>query len=141
MAERIEIKTITTPAGTALASPLVTALDWREGHPVQVEIRVPPGPSGLVGVQFAHSGQVIIPHDDTEWLITDNEPVIWPLDGYPYNAKWTVRTYNTDVYDHTVQIRMLLNEIGSEMLQSHNPQAILPPWSSSGVGAEGNSGG
>lgn len=126
MAERIEIKSITTPAGTALLSPLITALDWRQGYPERVEIRVPPGPSGLVGIQFAHSGQVIIPHDDSEWLTTDNEPVIWPLDNYPYNATWTVRTYNLDVYDHTIQVRMLVNEVGSQVVQRLQPATINP---------------
>lgn len=141
MAERIEIKTVTTPAGTAIASPLVTTLDWREGYPVRVEIRIPPGPSGLVGVQFAHSGQVIIPHDPDEWLVTDNEAVTWPLDNYPYNPKWTVRTYNTDVYEHTVQIRMLLNEIGSELMHAAVAAPLVPPWQSAGAGMEGLSGG
>lgn len=117
MAERIEIKTITTPVGTALASPLITALNWRQGYPERVEIRVPPGPSGLVGIQLAHSGQVVIPHDPSEWLTTDDEAVIWPLDAYPYNPVWTVRTYNLDVYPHTIQVRMLINEVGSQAIQ------------------------
>lgn len=137
MAERIEIKTIVTPAETALASPLVTALNWRQGYPERVEIRVPPGPSGLVGIQFAHSGQVILPHDPSEWLVTDNEAVIWPLTSYPYNAKWTVRTYNTDIYEHSIQIRMLFNEIGTRQITPHAPVTIVEPWESSGAGNEG----
>ena len=137
MAERIEIKTITTPAGTTTSSPLVTSLTWREGYPIRVELRIPPGPSGLMGVQLAHSGQVIIPHDPTEWLVTDNEPVIWPLDNYPYNAKWTVRTYNTDIYEHSLQIRMLLMEIGTQRIQRLEAPPFLSPWQSAGVGGEG----
>lgn len=127
MAERIEIKSITTPAGTTLASPLVTTLNWRQGYPQQVEIRVPPGPSGLVGIQIAHSGEVVIPHDSTEWLVTDNEAVIWPLTSYPYNAKWTVRTYNTDEYEHTIQIRMLFNEVGTQRVTPNAPLDLNPP--------------
>lgn len=128
MAQRVEIKTITTPAGTLSSAPLVTTLSWREGYPVQVEFMIPPGPSGLLGIQLAHSGEVIIPRDKTEFLVTDNEVVRWPLDGYPYNAKWTVRTYNTDVYDHTIQIRMLLNEIGSQLVIAQQIPTIIPPW-------------
>lgn len=122
MAQRIEVKTIVTPRGTAIAAPLVTPLTWRQGYPVQVEIRIPPGPSGLLGVALAHSGTRIIPHDESEWLITDAEPVIWPLTDFPTNAAWSVITYNLDVYAHTIQVRMLLNEIGSVAL----PRALAP---------------
>lgn len=112
MAERIEVKTITTPAFTPVLTPLVTPLVWRQGYPVQVELRIPPGPSGLVGVALLHSGQQVIPYGSGEWIITDNEPVIWPLSNFPYNAKYAVKTYNLDVYAHSIQIRMLFNEIG-----------------------------
>lgn len=137
MAERIEIKTITIPPATTVAAPLVTALNWRQGYPVRVEIRIPPGPSGLVGIQFAHSGTVIIPHDATEWLITDNEPVIWPLENFPYNAKYTCRTYNLDIYQHVIQVRMLFNEVGSQQILRLTPEPVLPPWGSPGAGGEG----
>ena len=123
MAERIEIKSVLTPAGTTVAAPLTTALNWRQGYPIRMEIRIPPGPSGLVGIQLMHSGEVIVPKDRTEWLITDDEPVIWPLDGFPYNAKYAVRTYNLDVYPHTVQVRMLFNEVGTQQLV---PIALVP---------------
>lgn len=137
MAQRIEIKTITVPAGTAIAAPQTTTLTFREGHVIQVELRIPPGPSGLMGVQFAHSGQPVIPHDAAEWLITDDEAVIWPLEGYPTPSKWTVRAYNTDVYDHTFQVRMLFNEIGGQVLPSAAAPPITPLLASAGLGGEG----
>lgn len=137
MAERIEIKTVSTPAGTLKAAPLVTALTWREGHPERVEIRVPPGPLGLVGVQIAHSGRVIIPRDASEFLETDDEVVSWPLDGFATGAAYTVRTYNTDVYPHAVQIRMLFNEIGAEELERRTPPLIETLTPSPGLLGEG----
>lgn len=130
MAERIEIKSITTPSGTLSSAPLVTALNFRQGYPVRIEIRFPPGPSGLVGFQLAHSGEVIIPKDKTEFLITDNEIVIWPLDNFPYNAAYTVRTYNTDFYSHTIQLRMAFNEVGTHQLTPVPVPDIMPPWPS-----------
>lgn len=127
MAERIEIKTVSTPAGTAIATPQTTALTWRQGYPVQLEVRFPPGPSGLVGFQLLHSGEVVVPHDASEWLITDDEPVIWPLEGFPYNAKYAVRTYNLDVYPHTLQVRMLFNEVGAQRIAAMEPIALNTP--------------
>lgn len=126
MAQRVEIATITVPGGTVEASPQVTDLDWRQGYPERVEIRIPPGPSGLVGVRFLHSGTLIIPKSNDEWLITDNEPVNWPLEGYPYNANWQVQSYNLDIYEHTFQVRMLLNEIGVQAGPSFTPLVITP---------------
>jgi hypothetical protein len=127
MAERIEIKSVLTPAGTTVAAPLTTALNWRQGYPIRVEFRFPPGPSGLVGIQLLHSGEVVVPHDRTEWLITDDEPVIWPLDGFPYNAKYAVRSYNLDVYEHTVQVRMLFNEVAAQQIVPMTPIPITVP--------------
>lgn len=140
MAQRIEIKTVTVAAATQKNAPLITALNWRQGYPVQVEIRIPPGPSGLVGVALAHSGTQVIPHDESEWLITDNEPVIWPLTEYPTNANWTVRAYNLDVYSHTFQVRMLLNEIGQTSLPPATVPAFEQQVPSSGYLLEGLSG-
>lgn len=137
MAERIEIKSVLTPAATALAAPQTTVLNWRQGYPVRVEFRFPPGPSGLVGLQLLHSGEVVVPHDRAEWLITDNEPVIWPLDNFPYNAKYSVRTYNTDIYAHTIQVRMLFMEVNAVTLTPLSPVPITVPLQSAGVGGEG----
>lgn len=139
MAERIEIKSITTPVGTAISAPLKTALNFRQGAPVQVEISVPPGPSGLMGIALAHSGTKIIPHDESEWLITDDEKVIWPLTEYPTNSNWEVWTYNTDIYAHKIQVRMLFNELGSNVLNPNVAPALEQAMPSAGIQSEGTS--
>lgn len=137
MAERVEIKTVTVPAATAIAAPQVTALKWRQGYPERVEIRIPPGPSGLVGVALAHSGTRVIPHDETEWLVTDDEPVIWPLTGYPSNPSWTVLAYNLDIYAHEFQVRMLFNEIGTTSLTPNIAPTLEQLTQSIGILHEG----
>jgi len=127
MAERIEIITVTVPAATPIATPQSTLIPWREGNPERVEFRIPPGPSGLVGVALAHSGRKVIPKNAAEWLITDNEHVIWPLEEYPSNAKWTILAYNLDIYDHVFQVRMLLREIRRPIPQEPDPVDVEPP--------------
>lgn len=111
MAERIEIVDVTIPAGTALATPVTRALNVPDGVWATIEMRWPPGPSGLVGLRIAHSGQVIIPRTGSAFLVTDDEAIIWNVEGYPSGNKWTVIGYNTDVNDHTVQFRIHVNEI------------------------------
>lgn len=127
MAERVEIRTITVPAGTLASAPYFQTLVWREGYPERVEIRIPPGPSGLMGVAILHSGERVLPKTDNEWLITDNEPVIWPLEGFPYNANYAVIAYNTDIYDHQFQVRFLLNEVRYTGPQQPEMPEFIPP--------------
>lgn len=116
MAQRIEIFDATIAAGTLSTAPQTFTPTWREGHPEFVEIRFPPGPSGLVGVQVLHSGRRIIPKAGNTFLVTDDELVRWDLEGYPYNAAYQIRAYNEGAFDHTIQFRFGINEIGAAEL-------------------------
>lgn len=113
MAERIELTDVTIPAGTAIATPFRVVPAFADGELVRIEMRWPPGPSGLVGLRIGHSGQVIIPRQGAGWIITNDEVIGWDVTGLPEASKWFVDGYNTDIYSHTVQFRWLLNEVGS----------------------------
>lgn len=115
MAQRIEIEDITINPGVLKTAPQTFTLPWREGYPESVQFRFPPGPSGLVGLQLLHSGRIVIPKRGLTFLVADNEVPSWDLEGFPYNAVYTVRAYNEGVYVHTVQIRMGLNEISHQV--------------------------
>lgn len=125
MAQRIEIIDITVPLGTAKTAPASFTLTWREGYVEFIEMRIPPGPSGLVGIQVLHSGARIIPKGQNAFLVTDNEVVRWELEGYPSGASYTVQAYNTGAFDHTIQLRVGVNEIGRQELTS--VPSTLPP--------------
>ena len=101
---------MTVPAGTAIATPQTTALPFNRGIVEQIEVVVPPGPSGMVGFAVVHSGDVIIPYDRAQWVIADNEVLRWPLQGYPTGSAWSLRAYNIGVYSHTLYVRFLMNE-------------------------------
>jgi len=137
VAQRYEVRDITIPAGTLSSSPQVTSLTWRQGYPEKVEIRFPPGPSGLVGVQLRHSGRVVIPYRATDFIIADNEVISWDLENYPYSPAWSVRAYNEGVYPHTIQIRMGLNEVGRQAVTPLVPLRIEQQIQSSGSLLEG----
>lgn len=117
MAERIEIFDVITPAGTAIASPQTTALPFNQGIVQKLEILIPPGPSGLVGFRVRHSTQVVIPNSGNGWVIGDDEKIEWPLEKYPVGNKWTILTYNTDVFPHTLYLRFLVLETQRSMLE------------------------
>lgn len=110
MAQRIEHFAVTVPAGTAVAAPQTTTLSFNRGIVQQIEILIPPGPSGLVGFRILHSSDVVIPYDRTQWIIADNEVIKWPLENFPTGQAWALRAYNTDVFDHTLYVRLQVNE-------------------------------
>lgn len=110
MADRIEIKQVTVPAGTAETAAITTALPFQAGTVVRLEVTIPPGPSGLTGFQILHSGQRIIPFRDDAWIIADNERLDWQLARYPTGGAWAVRAYNTDIYPHTIYLRFHIDE-------------------------------
>lgn len=101
---------MTIAANTAIATPTTTALAIPDGIMTRIEMRWPPGPAGLVGIRIAHSGTVIIPRTSANWLISDDEPIDWPVEGYPTGNKWSIVGYNTGVNPHTIYFRFHLNE-------------------------------
>lgn len=137
MADRIEVRNVTIPAGTLSTAPQVTSLTWRQGYPVRVELRFPPGPSGLVGVKLRHSGVEVIPKSGSAFLIADNEIVGWDIESDLYQPNWQFVAYNEGVYDHTIQIRMLLNELGRPSLVRVANVPLQLPTTSQGTLLEG----
>lgn len=112
MADRINAKQVTVPAGTAQANAVTTAFTIPAGTVERLEVLVPPGPSGLVGFQVLFAGVQVIPDDPGVFIVSDNERIPWDLHNFPTDGRWSVRAYNTDVYDHTLYFRLLVNELG-----------------------------
>lgn len=112
MADRIELFDVTVPAGTLEAAPQTTALPFNLGVVTDIEILVPPGPSGLVGFRIQHSQETVIPYNKSKWVIADDDTLRWPLSGFPVGSAWALQAYNRDVYPHTLYLRFLVNETG-----------------------------
>jgi hypothetical protein len=111
MASRIEVFDLTIPIGTLISAPITIPLDMDDGVVTRIEMRWPPGPSGLVGLKVRHSKQTVIPYSNNTFIVTDNEIITWPVQNYPTGNMWDVQGYNLDAFVHTIQIRMLLDEI------------------------------
>jgi len=114
MADRIELFEITTPAGTLSSAPISTALTMLEGRIDVIELTIPGGHAGLTGLAFFHSGVQVIPKSAGTFLRGDDQSMRWEVARYPTGAKWTVKTYNLDVFSHTHHLRLLLTDVALE---------------------------
>lgn len=119
MATRIETPQLTVPAGTPIAAPVSQLLYAQRAQIEELEIMVPPGPSGLVGFRFDHSSRQVIPAIDGTWIVADGETMRFPLALYSVQPNWTIKAYNLDTYPHTLYVRVLLND------QVSNPQSTV----------------
>lgn len=110
MASRIEVIDFLIPAGTAVATPVNALLFDKRGTVSRLDIQVPPGPWGLVGFSIWHSSEQIIPKTRGQWIVTDDRVVSWPIDGFSDQPAWRIYGYNTDLYNHTLQVTTLIEE-------------------------------
>ncbi len=103
---------VTIPAGTPLAAPVTIGVPFPPMTVQAVRWRVPPGPSGLMGWQLTMAGGQVLPANAGAWIIADNEGDTWELYGLPDSGAWRVTGYNTDIYDHVVNLVFLLDTAG-----------------------------
>lgn len=109
MASEIRQYSAAIPAGTTPAGALSTDMSFPARVVDTVEIVVPPGPNGVVGFALLNSGVTVIPYDSDDWIISNNEVIQWPLNGYITSGSWQLRAYNTGTNDHAIYVRFLLS--------------------------------
>lgn len=107
MADQVFDFVVTVPAGTAIASPQTTKLTMPVRIIEEIEVVVPPGPSGLLGFQLGSAGEPIIPAKGGQWIISDDEKLRWPLERQIESGDWQCFAYNTGSFPHTLHIRFL----------------------------------
>jgi len=122
-ANRFDTVEFTVPAGTTKAAPASQLLFTQRAAVIQFSVKVPPGPSGLVGFRFDHSSAQVIPKQAGTWIVADNETIDLPLDDLSPWPDWRIRGYNTDVYAHTLYVRVYLDD----RVPVTNPLPILVP--------------
>ena len=77
---------VPVPPGTTSDAPYTQQISLGDVWLYTVEVRIPPGPSGLAGIQVVSNGTTVVPWtDDVGWLIGENH------DRFPTTTKWTRR--------------------------------------------------
>lgn len=87
-----------------------------------VEIYVPPGPGGQVGIQLQMSGGVLLPFGAApagsasyvfaaaDWIIPDDDRLWYDL-GIEADKLVSIVSYNTGTFPHTIQWRFKTHQI------------------------------
>lgn len=104
---------VTTPAGTLKTALHVTALAMPPRLVAGIEVVVPPGPNGVLGFALGAAGTAVMPYNAGGFIITSDDKISWPLTGQIDSGAWQCFSYNLGNFDHTIQIRFLLNQLSS----------------------------
>lgn len=113
MAYEIRAFQVTIPPGTLASAPQITDTPFPPRIVREVEITVPPGPSGQVGFAIGVNGVNILPYGPGAWIVTDNEKINWTLEDQIESGAWQLIGYNTGQYSHTIYVRYLLDTVDS----------------------------
>jgi hypothetical protein len=113
---------VATPAQTAVSAPQSTSLALGDVLLRRIDLRIPPGPSGLVGVYIEQAGTQIWPWGTLPtWITGDNDEFSVPI-GTEIDNGVSIVTYNLDYNPHTLYFRFLVTPVS---LVS-NPAAAVP---------------
>lgn len=118
MAQEIRQFSANVPANTPQNTPAQFSLRFPPRDVQRIEIRVPPGPSGLMGFALQMSGVTVIPYGSDLFIVTADDKLEWDLEGYPNSGDWQLSAFNTDTNPHTVFVRFLLVMPGSHAAPS-----------------------
>jgi hypothetical protein len=142
MAIEIRDFTVTIPAATAVAAGFTASLAFPARVVTEIHVRVPPGPRGEVGFAIGTGGVPVVPYGAGNWIVTDNEDLIYPLDDAITSGAWQLLAYNTGSFPHTLRIYFycaLLSAAAGSSGFTPIPSGSLagPSGSDGGTGGDG----
>lgn len=110
------------PTGTVLPGTLITPVPFTDVILDGVEIYIPNGPAGQVGVQLQMSGGVLLPFGAnpagsvgyvfaaSDWIIADGDRLWYDL-GIEVDKTVQIVSYNSGTFPHTIQWRFKTHQI------------------------------
>lgn len=135
MARFLLARSVTIPAGTAIATPATADISFAEYEVEAIQWVIPPGPNGNVGFRIANAGTQIIPYGSADWIIGNNEAPIWALTGQITSGSWQIIGYNLGKYSHTIQFRFAVSPVAADQ-----GDQTATPVDLTGLGATGGAG-
>lgn len=123
---------VVAPTGTSPAQPTVVNLPMPARKVIGIEIVIPDGPRGVSGIALGAAGTPILPSNAGAYIVTNNEVVHWQYAKGIESGAWQAFVYNTGIFQHTYQVRFLMNLLGGA--NSTTPAFLDPATLSSSGG-------
>lgn len=95
---------VTIPAGTAKSAGFSAKMAMPVRTVELIEVRVPPGPRGEMGLGIGASGTIVLPQGGTTYFVMDDQFRSFALENAITSGAWVAFGYNTGRFDHTVYI-------------------------------------
>lgn len=95
---------VTIPAGTPIAAPLVTATQFAPNVVERVEWRFPQGCNGQVGIQIGARSVPVLPGDRTQFFVRSGDSQGIDLEDMHTTGDWSVIGYNLGAFPHTILV-------------------------------------
>lgn len=124
---------ITTPAGTAVASPQSTTVALGPVTVRSVQVIIPDGHAGHTGIAIHHAGERVLPFQGTEWIGGNDDSPTFDLDLWIGGGEVVVQTFNTGDYDHDHLLRFTIEDVealaagGTPLTPPEQIEAFQPP--------------
>lgn len=121
MAQRVESRVVTCSSGTTEADAVEVDVSFQAGTVLQVELLIPDGHAGQTGIAIAQAHQIIIPATGTDWIVGNDNRIVWTVADFLNTGEWSAFVYNNGDFDHSWYVTFLINE---------NTDAVIPASSS-----------
>jgi hypothetical protein len=102
---------VTIPAGTTIANPLVTPIQFEPNEVESIDWLFPAGCQGLVGIQIGARSVPVIPADRTQWFIRSGDSQGFSVSGMHKTGDWSVIGYNLGNFPHTIHLTFRVHRI------------------------------
>jgi hypothetical protein len=105
-ADRVHVHTVNIGANNGTpGGPQTFTLTMERGRWLGVEIVVPPGHGGQTGIALMQSGAQMLPYDDGDYFVADDDVLSFALDGLGESGLWAALVYNLDDFAHAFYLR------------------------------------
>jgi|SRR5713101_15139 len=109
--DRLYYLSVMTPAGTAIAAPLTTAFPLEDAKLKRLAITIPDGHSGFTGIRILRGSQQIMPWSNNQYIVANNRTIPIDYDDEITSSGLGIVTYNTDIFDHTFYIEVVIEDL------------------------------
>jgi hypothetical protein len=132
--DRIYYQVVTVPAGTSPGAPVNVQVPLEDNQLKSITCIVPDGHCGLTGIQLQQSQQVIFPWSNTQYVVANNEKIVFDYDDQIQSSGIKAVAYNDDIFDHSFYLRFTITNLpvpGAEpeaevVTPGQTPAAYLP---------------